>query len=118
VGCSGLQWVAVGCNVLQCVAVCCSVLHDGVDGKFVNKWYLAKARVCTATHYNTLQLATHCNSLQHTATRCNTQQHKATKNYGGCCLSKCVRMCVCVRERERVSVHACESEWVSERVSA
>ena len=35
--------------------------------------------VTLATHCNTLQhTATHCNTLQHTATHCNTLQHTAT----------------------------------------
>ena len=35
-----------------------------------------------ATHCNTLQhTATHCNTLQHTATHCNTLQHNATHTH-------------------------------------
>jgi len=35
-----------------------------------------------ATHCNTLQhTATHCNTLQHTATHCNTLQHTATHRH-------------------------------------
>ena len=90
-----LQCVAVCCSVLQCVAVCCSVLQC------VTMFYsvLRSVSVCcgmlqhtrstepplkeavdVATHCNTLQhTATHCNKLQHTATHCNTLQHTATR---------------------------------------
>ena len=40
---------------------------------------LVRMKVCTATHFNTLQhTATHYNSLQHTATHYNTLQHPET----------------------------------------
>ena len=56
---------------------CCS-LGPKLHQKF--RWLqCANLELWIATHCNTLQhTATHCNALQHTATHCNTLQHTAT----------------------------------------
>jgi len=68
----------VWCSVLQCAAVCCSVLQCA-------SVFLRGEEQCTERPPGSLQhIATHCNTLQHTATHlqhitthCNTLQHTA-----------------------------------------
>ena len=72
-------------SVLQCAAACwqcvASWLLQGCRQRTGNG---AHAHAPVHTHLNMMfcglnsQLATHCNTLQHTATHCNTLQHTAT----------------------------------------
>jgi len=87
--CNALQRTATHCNALQRTATHCNALHRAAthgnlcaltrlrEGALLaQETYLHKT---LATHCNTLQhTATHCNTLQHTATHCNTLQHTAT----------------------------------------
>ena len=99
--CSEVQCVAASCSVLQQVAVCCSELQCVVlCSRCVFEHLLLRAvlRVRTLyiythrdisihthtrcayehakyTYIIACNIATHCNTLQHTAMHCNTLQH-------------------------------------------
>jgi len=77
--------VAVCCSVLQCVAVCCSVLQ--CVAVFIAHFTLGSNTYSGV--FLTQDVATHCNTLQHTATHCshcNTFIRMHT--YVGMCLTQ------------------------------
>ena len=71
--------VAVCCSVLQCVAVCCSTgyitVHTCIKEREKKRAYIHANSETAPPLF--IALATHCNTLQHTATHCNTLQHKS-----------------------------------------
>jgi len=86
--------------VLQYVAVCCSVPQCYAMATHCNT---LQHTATYTTHFcilscSTLQhTATHYNTLQHTATHCNTLQHTATHF---CILSRCVGCCRLMEKRD------------------
>ena len=78
---------------------------------------LCHTTICVATHYNTLQhTAAHCSTLQHTATHCNTLQHTTTrcvwasnggKGHRPSATVLCVLLCCSVFQCVAVSVVVC-----------
>jgi len=71
--CSVLQCAVVCCSVLQCVAVCCSVVL--ISRKNTCCSVLQCRAPCPRYIRGHIEgdIATHCNTLQHTATHCNTR---------------------------------------------
>jgi len=62
------------CSVLQCVAVCCRVLRCQAEALRRRTPTCLGANRHAMPSVRTLDIATHCNTLQHTTAHCNTLQ--------------------------------------------
>jgi len=80
--CNALQGTATRCHALQHATHCTTAIyHCGpttCDWAFVLFCIARMQEECICALPSTAALATHCNTLQHTATHCTTLQHIAT----------------------------------------
>ena len=92
-----LQHAATQCNMSQHATTCYNMLQHAT--KYRNIMQPMGARSQLKLAYVDLELrldntlATHCNTLQHTATHCNTLQHTATHSITHCSMLQHVAAC-------------------------
>ena len=72
--CSVVQCVAVWCSVLQCVAISCTLVsgHSNDVQECMLQSFVVCCSVVECPHTSVQDIATYCDTLQHTTIHCNT----------------------------------------------